>query len=161
MTKQHYVAVVERGPDDSFGVFFPDLPGCVSAGATLEDAIHGAREALGLHAEGMAADGVPLPPPSSVHAFGEEDFPGVEVETLVLVPVETANAERETPTRINVSLLPSLISRLDAAAEAHGLTRSGLLSTAARQWLAANRAEPTFQKEVRSSLKPSREGFAR
>lgn len=138
MAKQHYVAVLERGLNDSFGVFFPDLPGCVSAGTTVEEAIHGAREALDLHVQGMIEDGLPLPTPSSVHAFGEEDFPDVIVETLLLVPVNVPSSARETPTRINVSLLPSLISRVDAAAEAHGLTRSGLLSTAARQWLATN-----------------------
>lgn len=139
MAKQNYVAVLERGLNDSFGVFFPDLPGCVSAGKTVEEAIHGAREALDLHVQGMIEDGLPLPTPSSVHAFGEEDFPNVTVETLLLMPVDVPNADREVPARINISLLPSLISRVDAAADAHGLTRSGLLATAARQWLAANR----------------------
>jgi len=140
MAKQHYVAVLERGLNDSFGVFFPDLPGCVSAGTTVEEAIHGAREALALHVEGMIEDGLPLPTPSSVHAFGEEDFPDVTVETLLLMPVDVPISAREAPTRINVSLLPSLISRVDAAAEAEGMTRSGLLSIAARQWLAMHRA---------------------
>lgn len=138
MAKQYYVAVLERGLNDSFGVFFPDLPGCVSAGETADEAIREAREALALHIEGLIEDGQTPPAASSAGAFTDDDFPGSAVEGLILVPVDIANTPREKPERINVSLLPSLVSRVDAAAVEHGLTRSGLLSVAARQWLAAN-----------------------
>lgn len=140
MAKQKYVAVLERGLNDSFGVFFPDLPGCVSSGRTAEEAVIGAQEALALHIEGMMEDGLALPTPSSIHAFGHDDFEGADVVTLFIVEVDAKDAPRETPARINVSLLPSLIARVDAAADREGLTRSALLSVAARQWLNANRA---------------------
>nr|WP_314432859.1 type II toxin-antitoxin system HicB family antitoxin [uncultured Brevundimonas sp.] len=141
MAKEYYVAVLERGLNDSFGVFFPDLPGCVSAGRTADEAIRDAREALALHIEGLIEDGQPLPAASSASAFTDDDFPGSAVEGLILVPVDITSAPREKPERINVSLLPSLVSRVDDAAKHHGLTRSGLLSVAARHWLAANRVQ--------------------
>ncbi|MGQ2989534.1 MAG: type II toxin-antitoxin system HicB family antitoxin [Brevundimonas sp.] len=138
MAKQQYIAVLERGLNDSFGAFFPDLPGCVSSGRSAEEAMIGAEEALALHVEGMVEDGLPLPPPSSMHAFGASDFEGADVVSLFIVDVDVKAAPREAPTRINVSLLPSLIARVDAAADREGLTRSALLSVAARQWLNAN-----------------------
>ena len=67
MAKQQYVAVLERGVNDSFGVFFPDLPGCVSAGRTAEEAMNDAREALALHIEGMIEDGLAPPAPTRAH----------------------------------------------------------------------------------------------
>lgn len=142
MAKQHFVAVLERGLSDSFGVFFPDLPGCVSAGVTAEEAMRGAREALALHVEGMIEDGLAIPDPSSIHAYGEEDFPGSDIETLFLVPVDGPNAApKDIPVRVNVSLPQRLLSRIDAAAEAHGLTRSGLLGLAARQWISGSQTQ--------------------
>jgi predicted RNase H-like HicB family nuclease len=51
-----------------FGVEFPDFPGCVTAGTTLEEARRLAAEALALHVAGMQKDGEPLPPPSSLDA---------------------------------------------------------------------------------------------
>ena len=140
MATLNYVAVLERGLNGSFGVFFPDLPGCVSAGNSADEAMTDAREALALHVEGMVEDGVKLPEPSSVHAFGAEDFPGSDVAALFFVPVDvpTAPKREDPPLRINVSLPQSLVARIDAAADANGLTRSGLLAVAARRWMGQN-----------------------
>ena len=44
--KLHYPAVIDKVPDSDFGVAFPNFPGCVSAGSTLDDAVLGAHEAL-------------------------------------------------------------------------------------------------------------------
>ena len=51
------LAVVHKDADSNFGVSFPALPGCVSAGATMEEAVDNAAKALGLHLHGMAEDG--------------------------------------------------------------------------------------------------------
>ena len=48
----HYVAIVEyAGADKAIGIWFPDLPGCFSAGDDIDDALHNAHEALALYAE--------------------------------------------------------------------------------------------------------------
>ena len=52
------------GPEDGWDVIFPDLPGCVATGATVDETEQRMREAIALHLEGMAADGSPLPDPS-------------------------------------------------------------------------------------------------
>ncbi len=49
----HYVAIVEEEEGKAIGVWFPDLPGCVSAGDTLDEAMLNAKEALELWAEAM------------------------------------------------------------------------------------------------------------
>jgi len=59
----HYVAIVEEEEGKAIGVWFPDLPGCVSAGDTLDEAMHNAAEALELWAEVMIESGQKIPPP--------------------------------------------------------------------------------------------------
>lgn len=140
-TKVFYLGVVERGLNGSFGVYFPDLPGCVSAAENFEDAVAEGQEALELHLEGMREDGLDIPEPNPVTAFDPEDYPGSDVYRLVMFPVdqETAQAEDPTPAvRVNITMNPRLLSRVDAAAQANGLTRSGLLALASRQWINAN-----------------------
>lgn len=58
-----YLAVLEPS-SDGYGVFFPDLPGCISAGANIVEAQQNAREALELHIYGMEKDGDALPSPT-------------------------------------------------------------------------------------------------
>lgn len=60
----HYVAIVEdAGPDKAIGIWFPDLPGCFSAGDDVDEALLNAEEALVLYAEAEAKEGRNLPPP--------------------------------------------------------------------------------------------------
>ena len=59
-----YLALVEKDPDSDYGVWFTDLPGCITAGSTFEEACEMAREALMLHLEGMAEYGEVIPAPS-------------------------------------------------------------------------------------------------
>ena len=56
-----------------YDVTFADLPGCVSQGASLEDAIRMAQEALGLHIGSMVEDGDTLPEPSSLEGARRKD----------------------------------------------------------------------------------------
>lgn len=58
----HYIAIIEdAGPDRAVGVWFPDLPGCTSAGDNIDEALRNAPEALELYAEGLQESGRPLP----------------------------------------------------------------------------------------------------
>ncbi|MEA2939939.1 MAG: hypothetical protein QOD09_468 [Bradyrhizobium sp.] len=56
-----YIALVHKDNGTSYGVSFPDLPGCISAGDTFEEAIENASQALAGHLAIMAADGDPIP----------------------------------------------------------------------------------------------------
>jgi predicted RNase H-like HicB family nuclease len=58
----HYIAIIEdAGPDTAIGVWFPDLPGCTSAGDDIDEALRNAPEALELYVETLQQDGRPLP----------------------------------------------------------------------------------------------------
>ena len=63
-----YVSFIHR-ENPSFGVSFPDFPGCVAVGKTLEDAVHQGREALAFHIEGLSEDGAQIPSPRSIDAI--------------------------------------------------------------------------------------------
>ncbi|MBL4559009.1 MAG: type II toxin-antitoxin system HicB family antitoxin [Rhodobacteraceae bacterium] len=60
-----YVAFIHRDEAPGYGISFPDFPGCVSHGDSIENAIRLGREALGFHAEGLLADGMALPRPEA------------------------------------------------------------------------------------------------
>jgi len=58
----HYIAIIEdAGPDTAIGVWFPDLPGCFSAGDTIDEALLNAPEAVLLYAEALREDGRAMP----------------------------------------------------------------------------------------------------
>jgi len=57
-----YVSFIHRD-DAGYGVSFPDFPGCVSVGDTVDDAVRHGSEALAFHVEGLVDDGTPIPPP--------------------------------------------------------------------------------------------------
>ena len=54
-----YAVIVERGPNN-MSAYVPDLPGCITTGKTVEEIMHNIREAIELHLEGMAEDGVAI-----------------------------------------------------------------------------------------------------
>lgn len=93
-----YPALVHKEPDSDYGVSFPDLPGCITAGSTLEEACEMAREVLSLHLEGMAAGGEFIPSPCSADAaLAHEDASDaialIVVEALPERTEEEAQAE--------------------------------------------------------------------
>src|SRR5271170_6785008 len=65
---RQYIALIHKDADSDFGVSFPDFPGCVTAGATLDEARDMAEEALAFHIGGLEQDGEDLPEPSSLEA---------------------------------------------------------------------------------------------
>lgn len=58
-------AIVIEPAGSNFSAYVPDLPGCVATGSTLEEAERAIREAIEFHIEGLRADDLPVPPPSS------------------------------------------------------------------------------------------------
>jgi predicted RNase H-like HicB family nuclease len=59
-----YAVVIEKGKDN-YSAYVPDLPGCVAVGDTVEEIEREIQEAIEFHLEGMRADGLPIPEPSS------------------------------------------------------------------------------------------------
>lgn len=129
---RQYIALIHKDPDSDYGVSFPDLPGCISAGSTLDEARAMAVEALALHLEGLAEDGEAVPEPSSLEAIMADAENKHGVAVLVDAPAPAVRSMR-----INVTLPADLLEAIDKVAESEGFTRSGFLAQAARKALAA------------------------
>jgi predicted RNase H-like HicB family nuclease len=86
----HYVAIVEdAGPEKAVGVWFPDLPGCFSAGDDVDSALRNAEEALSLYADSLAQDGRPLPAPRLISQLREDPAvaPELRDHVVALIPL--------------------------------------------------------------------------
>jgi predicted RNase H-like HicB family nuclease len=128
--KIYYPALIDKDPDSDFGVSFPDLPGCVSAGETVEEAMIGAQEALAGHIALMLSDGETLPAPSPLEAVAAGKEPSTVAVTLIAA-VLPGRARR-----VNVTLDEALLEEIDQISN----NRSGFLAEAARAELARRRA---------------------
>ncbi len=126
-----YIALIHKDAKSDYGVSFPDLPGCISAGSSLDEARAMAAEALALHLEGLAEDGEPIPEPSSLSDIMAEREYRDGVAILVDPPRRAGRA-----VRLNITLPDDVLEEIDRYAEAHGLTRSGFLARAAKRELA-------------------------
>lgn len=123
-----YIGLIRQDTDSDFGVDFPDFPGCISDGATLDEARHMAQEALELHVAGMIEDGEALPVPSSLEAIMADPDNADAVAFLVTVPEAVNRA-----VRVNITLPERLLRRIDERVK----NRSALLA-AAEKALAEN-----------------------
>ena len=120
-----YIALLRKDETSDYGVDFPDLPGCVTAGRTLEEARIAAAESLALHLEGLAEDGETAPEPSSVDEVMSDPHNREAVAFLVDPLLSTK------PVRVNVMLPADLLRRIDRATG----NRSRFLAEAAREKL--------------------------
>ena len=86
-----FIALMRKEPSSDYGVDFPDFPGCVTAGQTLEEARKFAYEALGLHIEGMLEDGDSIPKPSLLDSIMQD--PGNQEAVAFLVDIPYLSSE--------------------------------------------------------------------
>ncbi len=139
-----YIAILGKEKRSDYGVDFPDLPGCVTAGGTLEEARKNAAEALALHLGGMAEDNLPIPAPSSLDEIlvREKHLDGVPFL------VEVRDAEPRA-VRVNITLPADVLEKIDAYATKIGRTRSALLAEAALARIeAAERRRPRRRRKA-------------
>src|ERR1700719_953574 len=97
---RQYIALIHKDKDSDFGVSFPDLPGCVTAGRTLEEARTLAAEALTLHLAGMVEGGEALPEASTLDQLADD--PNRKDAVAFLVSGELPNAAEKT-VRVNIT----------------------------------------------------------
>lgn len=121
MPATYYPAVIDRSAS-GFGVSFPDFPGCVANGATVNEAALSAEAALAMHVGAMVKDKDPLPEPSSLDAI--EKVEGADDVARILVRVDTPVKVE----RVLVSIDANLLRAIDAVAP----NRSAFLAEAAR-----------------------------
>ncbi len=128
---RQYIALIHKDAGSDYGVSFPDLPGCVTAGVDLDDARRMAEEALALHLEGIEADQEPLPEPSSLEAVMADR----ENRDAVAILVKAPRAGKAV--RINITMPEDELERIERHAAEQGYTRSGFLLHAAKKAMEA------------------------
>lgn len=125
----NYIAVAHKEPASDYGVSFPDFPGCITAGKTIDEAKDLAYEALLLHLEGLREDEEPLPAPTSLEDI-VDDPENTDAVAFLVVSVPDAQGKAK---RINITMPEETLRRVDAAAKRRGLNRSSFLTRAAQE----------------------------
>lgn len=115
-----YFGILEKEPGTLWGLWFPDLPGCIAAGESADDTLAQAAEALGQWATLAREDGAALPAPRSIEVLrSDPDVAGALAAGHVAVAVR--------PPADELGLDDAQLQAVDRVAERRGLTRSGLV----------------------------------
>lgn len=130
-----FLIAIEHGNDETaFGVLVPDLPGCFSAGDTLEEAFTNAVEAIDGHVGVVIEDFGEIPALADpAHHMADADYAGM-AWGYVDVPVEKYLGPAE---RINITVPARFLEKMDAYARGIGDTRSGFIVRAAQAFMAS------------------------
>src|SRR5271155_5025348 len=97
-----YPVVIEPGDDTTaFGVVVPDLPGCFSAGDTLDEAMTAAEEAAAAWIDATLDAGGTIPRPSSIEALRAcPDYAGWAFGVIAIDPAALDSSVE----RVNITL---------------------------------------------------------
>ena len=130
----HYPAVIHKDQDSDYGVTVPDLPGCFSAGSSMEEALQQAKEAIECHLEGLLLDDEVLPMPTQDYTQLSKKS---EYQDGIWHLVEIDLNKLDTKTRrVNITIPERLLTRVDRYVKEHRLdSRSGFLVQAAETFI--------------------------
>jgi predicted RNase H-like HicB family nuclease/uncharacterized protein (DUF1778 family) len=123
-----YIALLRKDRNSDYGVEFPDLPGCITAGSTLEEARVMAEEALAAHVAFLREDGDAVPAPSPLDAIAMR----AEVKGAVPFMVELKEPS-DKAIRINITVPERVLQLIDEAAAPMGGNRSAFMVSAAEE----------------------------
>ncbi len=129
---KNFVAVIHKEDDSDYGVSFPDFPGCVTAGSTLEEVKNMAFEALSFHIQGMIEDGANIPDPSVLDDI-VNDPENADALTFIVVPSRDLEPRA---VRVNITIQKTILDQIDAFTKSCGMSRSAFLAQAALKELA-------------------------
>jgi len=145
-----YIALLHKEGHSDYGVSFPDFPGCVTAGSTLEEARKLAAEALEFHIEGMITDGEAVPEPSALDVVAERP----EAKDAIGFLVSVSDPE-PTYIRVNVTVPDVALREIDRFADDRGISRSQLFTESALA-VVQGRVAGAAQKSAQPKEPPSR-----
>lgn len=129
----NYPIIIHKDKDSDYGVEVPDLPGCFSAGSTVDEAIENTKEAILLHIECLIDDNESIPEPSSIESLQKTYKKAV----IAIVSIDLSDLYGKIK-RINVSFPNRILNKVDLYAKKHGETRSGLLVNAALEYISSH-----------------------
>ena len=130
-----YPVIIHKDPDSDYGVTVPDLPGCFTAGVTVDDAIAQAVEAIECHIEGLVLDDKTIPTPRSIEFHQKNPDYTDGVWALVSVTFDKLPGESR---RVNITMPELLLALIDQHAKQHGETRSRFIAQAAMEFIASH-----------------------
>lgn len=130
-----YPIAIHKDPKSDYGVTFPDLPGCFSAGSTIEEALDMAHEAAECHIEGLLLDAEPLPAVQNIESHLNN--PEYKNCTWAIVEVDISKLSLKSK-RVNITMPEMLLNSVDQYAKKHGETRSGLLAQAVTSYMSSH-----------------------
>mgnify|MGYP001813656151 CR=1 FL=1 len=133
-----FPVVIHKDKDSDYGVTVPDLPGCFSAGDTVDDALTNAVEAIECHVEGLLIDGETVPSGRTIeHHRKKRQFSG-GIWALVDVDLSKLSGKAK---RVNITLPERILLQIDSFASRTGDTRSGFLAHAALEYVSSHADE--------------------
>ena len=150
----NYPIVIDKDKGTDYGVVVPDLPGCFSAGRTLDEAILMAREAIELHLEGLIEEGELIPEPGSLEQY--RALPQYRSGIWAIVSIDPSNL-RLRARRINITMPERVLDSVDRFAAEKNETRSGLLAKAAQAYIKAESLRSTSPQAVRRGRKRTKQ----
>jgi predicted RNase H-like HicB family nuclease len=126
-----FLVAIEKGDEQhAYGVVVPALPGCFSAGDTLEEALENAREAILLHVEALLDAGQTLPVVDTEALVADARQDPERADWILAMVHVDPDALDSTAERINISMPRRVLHAIDRAAEKSRKTRSGFLAEA-------------------------------
>lgn len=134
----NYPVVIHKDNDSDYGVTVPDLPGCFSAGSTLEESLENVKEAIMCHAEGLMLDGEPVPSPTSIENHRDNELFKKGIWAVVTVDLSRISGKAK---RVNITIPERLLAQVDHFAKEVGETRSGLFLSAAMEYISQHAAK--------------------
>ncbi|MEX0678787.1 MAG: type II toxin-antitoxin system HicB family antitoxin [Pirellulales bacterium] len=128
----NFPVVIHKDKRSDYGVTVPDLPGCFSAGRTIDEALAMTKEAIELHLEGLTESGQPIPQPGTIERHrANRDYRG---GTWAVVSIDEESL-RVKVVRLNITMPERVVDAVDRYAAQHGETRSGLLVRAVTAYM--------------------------
>lgn len=121
-----YPVLIEEGSEDTaFGIVVPDLPGCFSAGDTLDEAMESAKEAVAAWVDSALDNGTTIPVPSKLEDVRR--LPGYEGWSVGVIELDLALFD-DTIERVNITLPKRVLRRLDDLAKARQQSRGAFIA---------------------------------
>jgi predicted RNase H-like HicB family nuclease len=135
----NYPVVIHKDKNSDYGVTVPDLPGCFSAGETMEEALENVCEAILCHAEGLMMDGETVPQPTLIENHRNNELYADGIWALVTFDLSKISGKAR---RINITIPERLLVQVDNYAKKKGETRSGLFLSAAMEYISQHAGVP-------------------
>lgn len=143
-----YIAYLHKDGKSDFGVSFPDFPGCITAGRSLEEASRKAPEALAFHIAGLMEDGEKIPKPSKMDDLVRDPDRQNAVAFLV-----TADLNKAKTVRVNITARENQIELIDRLAGRAGMTRSAYMVQSATSGIAHKKRGGSTHRRINAYAK--------